>query len=975
MEFRILNKSGLQRKVDKTEQFLSESTGYIANELDSLNDDILAFETDINEFLSGLDWKEAVDTYDDIATTYPNPEDGWTVSVKDTNYVYRYNGTEWVPINVNAIPDATEQNKGLMTTTQASKLYDLHDYVLPIATGTELGGLKTDNDTLVTDANGVALAKGLTKNMPDLRDTVIGNLVGGQVLTYDEEHRVWKNAARGGIDVELDDVSGASISSDSAQRKVFLTWTDPSDVVISGVTLAEWDGTKVVRKEGSAPNDINDGVLITDSKIRDQYSSVSLTDSSVSFGIMYYYRFFPYSKKSRVTNGTVLSVRLQEESVEIPTVVGTYMYNGNQQTVVLSSNTGFTLSGNVSAINAGTYTAYATLDIGYIWSDGTYEVKEIQWTIAKANSDIIATPNSILLDLTHLTNTTTLSNLLGRSITSITVADETIATASISIATITVSHVNQASGSTSMTIVADESQNYNASTITVSIDANFASTILNDNSWETINAAAIDGTASSLWNVGDRKIVELNSNTIDGYGFEGTYCVFIIGFNHNSAYTGGHDIHFQFCSTLTGDILPIGYTIQYNTQVKNSSMNTPYMYFCMNTMKYFNSSGNFVWTINSNGGWRECQLRKNIIPQFRDLLPNDLINVLSKRKIYTNNKGSSATSIDDITESYDDIFLQSVYEVLGDTGESSQYEANRQTWYEYYHNGNVNTRYQYNNTSNPITWWNRSPSNNSSGYFVYSCTEKVGSMYSLGFAPAFIVGKMNYDEVPSWSSATDAQIIEAITAHYNGEINLYDCWNIGDERLIHLNGNGINEDIKMVLVNCGGKMTTDNKECIFVVGQKDCLSELRRMNGNNISIWNGTELYTWLNGTYKNSFPDTIISIFKQHKNINNHCNYKSNTIGGGASSDYFSLYSHREINKQTINGDVRDYDYNSFFEYYKNTNNCIKKLGNDGSSSITYWTRTVFMSTYNDIDSAYLNDSHSDKITTSHGIAPFGVI
>lgn len=57
---------------------------------------------------SNVDWKESVATYEDILTTYPNPEDGWTVNVKDTDYTYRYSGSAWVAISANAIPKATQ---------------------------------------------------------------------------------------------------------------------------------------------------------------------------------------------------------------------------------------------------------------------------------------------------------------------------------------------------------------------------------------------------------------------------------------------------------------------------------------------------------------------------------------------------------------------------------------------------------------------------------------------------------------------------------------------------------------------------------------------------------------------------------------------------------------------------------------------------------------------------------------------------
>lgn len=64
---------------------------------------------------NNIDWKEAVATFADITKTYPNPEDGWTVNVKDTDYTYRYNGSKWVAVSANAIPKATQSVDGLLS--------------------------------------------------------------------------------------------------------------------------------------------------------------------------------------------------------------------------------------------------------------------------------------------------------------------------------------------------------------------------------------------------------------------------------------------------------------------------------------------------------------------------------------------------------------------------------------------------------------------------------------------------------------------------------------------------------------------------------------------------------------------------------------------------------------------------------------------------------------------------------------------
>ena len=117
--------------------FLGTSDKYnsiadITNVLDSIQTNI---ETDLsniytknevdNKFSTletNIDWKEAVETYNDISTTYPAPADGWTVNVKDTDYTYRYNGTSWIAISANAIPKATQTVDGLFTKEDKTKL-------------------------------------------------------------------------------------------------------------------------------------------------------------------------------------------------------------------------------------------------------------------------------------------------------------------------------------------------------------------------------------------------------------------------------------------------------------------------------------------------------------------------------------------------------------------------------------------------------------------------------------------------------------------------------------------------------------------------------------------------------------------------------------------------------------------------------------------------------------------------------------
>lgn len=60
-------------------------------------------------------WKSPVQTYPNIATTYPNPELGWRVETLDTKFVYRYDGASWVYVTDNSASANSEvmSNKGV----------------------------------------------------------------------------------------------------------------------------------------------------------------------------------------------------------------------------------------------------------------------------------------------------------------------------------------------------------------------------------------------------------------------------------------------------------------------------------------------------------------------------------------------------------------------------------------------------------------------------------------------------------------------------------------------------------------------------------------------------------------------------------------------------------------------------------------------------------------------------------------------
>lgn len=67
-------------------------------------------------------WKESVDVFEELASKYPSPQKGWTVTCNSDNITYRYDGTNWIPISANSIPLATIAVDGKMSKEDKAKL-------------------------------------------------------------------------------------------------------------------------------------------------------------------------------------------------------------------------------------------------------------------------------------------------------------------------------------------------------------------------------------------------------------------------------------------------------------------------------------------------------------------------------------------------------------------------------------------------------------------------------------------------------------------------------------------------------------------------------------------------------------------------------------------------------------------------------------------------------------------------------------
>lgn len=95
-----------------------------------------------------------------------------------------------------------------------------------------------------------------------------------------------------------DNVAGFYAENDGG--RVLLRWEDPADTAVDHISLAVWAGTKIVRKTDAFPDTEHDGILVVDSKVRNEYREDGLADERLQKGGTYCYQAFPYSTTGAV---------------------------------------------------------------------------------------------------------------------------------------------------------------------------------------------------------------------------------------------------------------------------------------------------------------------------------------------------------------------------------------------------------------------------------------------------------------------------------------------------------------------------------------------------------------------------------------------------------------------------------------------------------------------------------------------------
>ena len=549
-------------------------------------------------------------------------------------------------------------------------------------------------------------------------------------------------------------VTSIVASEEAGNGKMTIKWSDPAATITSdGVTLATWASTTVVVKEGSyaADKDDSDAVYTLKVTTRNQYANTPLTVTGLTNGTTYYISFFPETTDGGINASTTqrdTGVANRITIANIPSQSGSLTYTGGSQSPTWSNynTTYMTIGGTTSGTNAGSYSATFTPTTDYRWSDGTTTAKTVSWSIGKATGTLTVSPNSVELSPSNLSDTFTIGGNHDGTI-SVVSNNTGIATVSRSGNTVTVNNVNQTTGNTTIIVSCTAGTNYTApSSQSVTVEAKFVSSVLNENDWSVIKSVADASQGANYWAVGDRKAVTVNG-TVGTQAINGTYYVYILGFDHNSSREGTGITFGTFKTALSGgkDICLV---------------DSHYNDYSTGGQKWFNMNHS---SNTNSGGWKGCDLRYDVLGSTNSnnndagtttatspvsgtlmaALPSDLRAVMKPMTIYTDNTGGGSNTASYVTASVDYLPLLAEFEIFGTRSYANSAEQNYQQQYQYYKNGNSKVKYRHSSTSSTAYWWERSPFYYYSLYFCFVDTNGTAShyfaRYSFGLAPAFRV--------------------------------------------------------------------------------------------------------------------------------------------------------------------------------------------------------------------------------------------
>ena len=515
--------------------------------------------------------------------------------------------------------------------------------------------------------------------------------------TAEEAKKEAEQGGGGGSSIELADVT--NVVAIAGDGRVKFRWTDPDDVTYNGATLAKWAGTKLVRKEGSAPENVNDGTLVLDTTTRNAHKTAAYIDSGLTNGTTYFYRFFPHSSAGTYTTGTSIS------KTPTPKPQATMTLSSSSVRVVADRSTTITVTSNcageIFAVSSDENFATVSVSGNTVTITGV-AIGSATVTISQDEDENYASPEEAVVAVTIPAISTVLDENSWEQISE--VAQSGQGDLYWDVGDCKEITLNGAVGS-QLTLS-------NTKLCVFILDFNHPTNGAAENN------IIFGGFKTALTNGVD---VALADNKYGANVTDGTIC---FNMNHKST-TSGSDGTAGYYGTNYGGWK--GTDLRYDILGATSTQPSQY-----NQLKN-----------TSNVGYdaTEATLTNPKANTLLAALPSDLRGVMRLWTRYVDAVGNNSDVDANIKATVDAITLLAEPEIFASRSYANQYEYNHNTRMAYYTNGNGTIKKKHSDASAAVHWWESSPNYLGTNGFCFVYTGGYAhtdyARYSCALAPAF----------------------------------------------------------------------------------------------------------------------------------------------------------------------------------------------------------------------------------------------
>lgn len=562
-------------------------------------------------------------------------------------------------------------------------------------------------------------------------------------------------SAKGGGGTSIAPKAVSNVSIKNGNGKVSITWTDPDDVTLEGITLSTWAGTKLVMNESNYPTNENDGTVVLNSTTRNQYQSTGYTVTGLTNNKTYYFALFPYStdgiynyseagrllgKPSLVKLDPCTDMKatatMGKVTVAWTDPAATKTVDGNTATwqkTVLIYKQGTTAPTDINdgtiAVEEITRNQYQNTGYGISLADGyDYSFSLFAISTDGTSSDKVSVSAKLYATLTV---TTEEASLYSKAVTVTSGSQKVTGTFSNSgSATIKVPWTGET------TVTASDGTDTTTATVNIAeygnsynVELSFIKIVTFADGTDAEIMAMIEAhynnkiNIADYWAVGDIREIGLSAMSARYVGeshLSGTYKFAIADFDHDDLTTPLNG-HTKAAVTLT----------QVDCLMDIDNRNNPVKGENNTENGYINSSD------TNAGGWKECERRK----WCNEIYYNAIIGVKDIVK-EVNKKSTVGSESSTIVTTADKVFLLSEIEIFGNKKYSAAVEGNQ---YQYFKNATANRyklpKWSSQNLSN--IWHQRSPCSLYSYSFCAVDNQGREDYYnasiSAGIAPCFCI--------------------------------------------------------------------------------------------------------------------------------------------------------------------------------------------------------------------------------------------